>query len=223
MKLPESFLRFLSYFFVIHQRKVQSSVSGTIEINFANGRKVLDSENTNYSYGALQQVLRYGLTKLNLQRVSSILLLGVGGGSVIKTLQNEFRYKGKITGVELDPILLEMARVEFGVEASDSVNLIAGDANDFLSTSLEKFDLIIIDLFVDTDIPAFVFEVPFWNLIIANLSPEGRFLFNGGFDRQLMQRQQLLEALKGKLNTTLYSGIGGVNALVIGHHTEVAS
>jgi spermidine synthase len=70
-----------------------------------NGKLVLDSENTNYSYGNLQRILRKGLHTIGLERINKmnkILVLGVEGVSVIKTLTEEFKFKGKIIGVEID-------------------------------------------------------------------------------------------------------------------------
>ena len=49
--------KFLSYLNVIPVRKYESVYNGTLEINWLNGRKVLDTRNTNYSYGNLGKVL----------------------------------------------------------------------------------------------------------------------------------------------------------------------
>jgi spermidine synthase len=40
--------------------------------------------------------------------MNQILILGVGGGSVIKTLVDEIKFKGSITGVEIDPEIINM-------------------------------------------------------------------------------------------------------------------
>lgn len=53
-----------------------------------NGKLVLDSKNTNYSYRNLQRILRTGLKNIGFKKInkmSQILVLGVAGGSVIKT------------------------------------------------------------------------------------------------------------------------------------------
>ena len=54
---------------------------------------VLDSKNTNYSYGSLQRILRLGLKNIGFDKIvpmDHILVLGVAGGSVIKTLVEDF-------------------------------------------------------------------------------------------------------------------------------------
>lgn len=64
-------------------------------MTYVNGKKVLDTENANYSYGSLQKILEIGLTKVNLKNVENLLLLGMGGGSIIHSLRNTFEYTKK--------------------------------------------------------------------------------------------------------------------------------
>src|SRR6478672_4910701 len=94
----------LSYFIPVNVYRKNSALSKSIEVTWANGQLVLDSKNTNYSYGSLQRILRKGLKKIGFSTVAKmqdILVLGVAGGSVIKTLVDEIGYNGKITGVEI--------------------------------------------------------------------------------------------------------------------------
>ena len=83
--------KLFSYIIPITVLKQKSAVSQSIEVTWANGELVLDSKNTNYSYGSLQRILKKGLQKIGFERIKSmnhILVLGVAGGSVIKTLVN---------------------------------------------------------------------------------------------------------------------------------------
>lgn len=71
-------------------------MSKNLEVTWANGELVLDSKNTNYSYGSLQRILRIGLESIGFETVlksEHILVLGVAGGSVIKTLSEEIDLK----------------------------------------------------------------------------------------------------------------------------------
>ena len=80
----------------IHQKK--SIYSKNLEVTWNNGYLVLDSENTNYSFGSLQRVLKKGLKYIGYERIQnfqSILVLGVAGGSVIETLKKEVKFDGK--------------------------------------------------------------------------------------------------------------------------------
>ena len=80
--------KFFSYFLPINVTKLKSSVSNSIEVTWNNGELVIDSENTNYSYGSLQRILKKGLKYIGYDRIKKfdkVLVLGVAGGSVIKT------------------------------------------------------------------------------------------------------------------------------------------
>ena len=91
--------KLFSYFIPINIYKKKSSISETIEVTWNNGELVIDSKNTNYSYGNLQKVLRKGIHKIGKEQINEFqntLILGVGAGSVIETLIDEFNYNQKI-------------------------------------------------------------------------------------------------------------------------------
>jgi spermidine synthase len=173
--------KLFSYFIpiVIYQKK--SAVSKNLEITWNNGELVLDSKNTNYSYGSLQRILRKGLKSIGfktIKKMESILILGVAGGSVIKTLVDEIGYKGKITGVEIDAEIIELANTYFDLHATPNLNIIIDDAFEFVLKTRHKYDLIIIDIFQDTTMPNFLFEKFFMNRIGDLLNAHGFILFN---------------------------------------------
>lgn len=173
--------KFLSYFIPINVYKKNSAVSNTLEVTWNNGELVLDSKNTNYSYGSLQRILRKGLKYIGFDRIrkfENILILGVAGGSVIKTLSDEVKFKGQITGVEIDPDIVEIANTYFKLNEIKNLNLIVDDAFEFVLKTKSKYDLIIIDIFQDTSMPNFLFEDFFINRINFLLNTEGFILFN---------------------------------------------
>lgn len=84
------------------------------------------------------------------QTVRRVLLLGVGGGAVIRQL-NDFLKPETIVGVELDPVHLEIAEQLFEV-ATPNVRLHRADALRWVEEYRGKpFDMIIDDLFTDID------------------------------------------------------------------------
>ena len=163
----------------IHQKK--SEFSKNLEVTWNNGYLVLDSENTNYSFGSLQRVLKKGLKYIGYERINTfenILILGVAGGSVIETIKNDIKFKGKITGVEIDATAIEIANKYFGLNNYKNVEIIIEDAFEFVLKTKEKYDLIIIDIFQDTTMPNFLFEDFFINRINFLLNVNGFILFN---------------------------------------------
>lgn len=173
--------KILSFLIPINIYKRKSSVSSSLEVTWTNGELVLDSKNTNYSYGSLQRILRKGLKLIGFDsiiKMNSILVLGVAGGSVIKTLVNEIKYKGKITGVEIDPEIIEIANTYFKLNKIPNLTIVIDDAFEFVLKTNETFDLIIIDIFQDTTMPNFLFEKFFIDRIGTLLKTGGFILFN---------------------------------------------
>ena len=173
--------KFLSYLVPINILKVKSDFSKSLEVTYNNGELVIDSLNTNYSYGSLQRILAKGLRfigKEKIQQMNHILILGVAGGSVIKTLKKEFEYKNKITGVEIDEYVISLANKYFLLDEIENLDIQIADAFDFVLRSTSQYDLIIIDIFQDTYMPSFLFEKYFTEKIEEMTALNGYVLFN---------------------------------------------
>jgi len=173
--------KLFSYIIPITVLKQKSAVSQSIEVTWANGELVLDSKNTNYSYGSLQRISKKGLQNIGFERIKSmnhILVLGVAGGSVIKTLVNEVKFNGKITGVEIDAEIIAIAKSYFQLNEIENLEIIIDDAFEFVLKTKEKYELIIIDIFQDAVMPNFLFEDFFTDRLNAILAPNGVVLFN---------------------------------------------
>ena len=137
--------RLLSFLLPIKIHEKKSKYNKNLEITWNNGYLVLDSENTNYSYGSLQRVLKKGLKYIGYERIKnfeSILVLGVAGGSVIETLKKEIKFEGKITGVEIDATVVDLANKYFGLNKYDNVEIVIDDAFEYVLKTKEKYDYI---------------------------------------------------------------------------------
>lgn len=173
--------RLLSYIFPIKIYESKSEISQSLEVTWNNGKLVLDSKNTNYSYGSLQKVLRKGLIIIGINKIKAmneILILGVAGGSVIKTLVDELQFKGKITGVEIDAEIISLSNAYFGLNQIKNYTSVLADAKDFVSTTTKKYNLIVIDIFEDKEMPLFLYEKEFVENCKQLLQENGYILFN---------------------------------------------
>ena len=171
----------LSFLLPINIFHKKSILSKNLEVTWNNGQLVLDSKNTNYSFGSLQRILRKGLKEIGfgtIKEMNHILVLGVAGGSVIQTLSKEIGYKGKITGVEIDADIIQIANDYFKLNQVPNLEIVIDDAFEFVLKTKEKYDLIIIDVFQDSVMPNFLFEEFFINRIGFLLQPNGFILFN---------------------------------------------
>ncbi len=175
------FKKYLSYFIPVNVARKKSAISKALEITWNNGQLVLDSENTNYSFGSLQRILRRGLRHIGFSTIKSmdeILVLGVAGGSVIRTINEEIGFRGKITGIDIDPDIIQIANEHFKLDEIPNLLMIVDDAFEFVLKTKLHYDLIIIDIFQDLMMPNFLFEVFFTNRLSQILNKDGFILFN---------------------------------------------
>lgn len=212
--------KIVSYLYPIKVKEISSERSGSLEVTLVNGKLVIDSENANYSYGSLQQVLKKGLHSIGtekLQKLENILVLGVAGGSVIKTLKNDFYTDAKITGVEIDPDVIELANRYFKLNSISNLNLVIADAFQFIKTTQETYDLIIIDIFNDSSMPNELFEDDFWNRVQQLLNNKGFCLFNSIYTskKDLERNKQLSTHLESIFKTSKQLKTHRINELFI--------
>lgn len=209
--------KILSYIWPI-TRRFSSEINGTLEVTYVNGKKVLDTENANYSYGSLQKILEIGLTKVDLNSVENLLLLGLGGGSIIKSLRETFIYQRNIVAVEIDSAMIELAKNEFGISTSKNLQIHRQDALEFVKISKEKFQLIIIDIFIDTEVPAVFYKNEFCENVSKLLQKNGFIIFNVGVN--LKNNSDITEIIisnfGNEFDFQVLSKVNRTNTLLVG-------
>lgn len=174
-------LRFLSSFIFtdkIEERK--SDVSGKIEVLYTNGKYVLDSAHVNYSFGGLHEIFQKAFSQFRIKEreIKNVLILGFGSGSVASILQEEYEKKIEMVGVEKDKEVIELAKKYFSIDKYKSLTLHCADAYDFVFRSNQKFDLVIVDVFVDLNVPEQFTEEKFISQSANLLSDNGILFFN---------------------------------------------
>lgn len=169
----------LSFLFPVRLKNYSSRFSGNIEINLVNGVKVIDTKTSNYSYGSLQKVLKSGLKAIKFgNHYRNILVLGMGGGSIVPTIRHDFRSDAHITLVDIDQEIIAIAQNEFDLLKYGNLKLVHADAYSFMENKHASFDLIIMDVFIIDRIPEAFQSEAFLNLILKNLSPAGFLIYN---------------------------------------------
>lgn len=209
--------RLFSYIYPI-TKKINPEHNGVIELTWINGRKVLDSKNANYSFGSLQRILEKGIREIDLTNCGSILLLGLGGGSVIKSLRTKFRYTGVIHAVEIDRTIINIAKTEFNIENSEKLHIHNMDALEYVKQSTSFYDLVIVDLFIDDKVPLKFYSQDFFDYLLTISSNKGTILFNIGIN--LIGEEKLNSILEyfshiHKLNCKTLRNIEETNTLLI--------
>ncbi len=143
-------------------------------------------------------------------KIQRVLVLGVGGGTVINQLQHYLKPES-ITGIELNSVHLFVAKKYFSVK-HPSIQLIEADAIQWLENYKgKKFDLIIDDLFGHQDGNAErVIKVnKKWSSSLLNsLSDDGLLVINFGDNNEmknsaLLSYKKLFNQFKSVLRLTL--------------------
>jgi len=106
-----------------------------------------------------------------------LLLIGLGGGSIPKKLQQEFP-RLEMDVVEIDPEVIQIAKTHFNVRESKRLRLHAQDGRLFLTRTPNRYDVIIIDAYFSDAMPFHLATKEFFELAQRKLTPNGIVVAN---------------------------------------------
>lgn len=109
------------------------------------------------------------------QAPKSVLIIGLGGGTISNTLHQLFP-NIKIDNIEIDPAVVKVARQYFGFLENDQVKTYTVDGRLFVKRALIKnkeYDWVILDAFNGEYIPEHLLTKEFLSEIKQLLSPKG--------------------------------------------------
>jgi len=161
-------------------KTVNSKINGKVEVvkSLAFGTYITVGGLTQ-SGGIVYSIWEKTLKKIRRQKneVKKCLILGLGGGSV-SVIINKLWPNVKIVGIEIDPIMANLGKEFLNLK---NVNIKIDDAFNYCLKAIkqkEKFDLIIVDLYVGDKFPDKFDSLKFVNLTKNILSKEGVIVFN---------------------------------------------
>ena len=108
------------------------------------------------------------------ERPGRMLLVGLGGGSVAKSFSRDGWH---VDAVEIDPEVTAVARAHFGFTEEDAT-VHEMDARQFLLTTQNQYDLIVMDAFGSSAIPFHLVTSEAFALIRSHLTPGGVVAMN---------------------------------------------
>lgn len=135
------------------------------------------------SGGIVESIWKSTLKQINhlsIQPFNNILVLGLGGGTVAKLLRKKYP-EAKITGIDIDPVIIELGKKYLGLDGVD-VKIEVCDALGFLtnrqSLITNRFDLVIVDLYNGDKFPE-KFEMEYFSKLVKSyLTNNGISIFN---------------------------------------------
>lgn len=108
----------------------------------------IQSNGLTQSGGIVENIWKSTLKQIKSD-CKNILILGLGGGTLAKLLRKKYP-SAKITGVEIDPIMIELGKKYLDLDKYN-IDIKIQDANKFLPAQAGKFglyDLVIVDTYL---------------------------------------------------------------------------
>lgn len=130
------------------------------------------------SGGIVETIWRQTLRQINNSQftINNCLILGLGGGTVAKLVRKKWP-SAKITGIEIDPMMIELGKKYLKLnESKTDIKII--DALKFLESNKIKYDLIIVDLYNGDKFPEKFGTEDYLHLVRIDLSRLGTSIFN---------------------------------------------
>jgi spermidine synthase len=195
-----SLTKLLSFLFPIPVYTKGTLYNSNLKVSYSSGKYLLNCGNANYSFGNLHTAFQIAFKRSELIKkpISNVLILGFGAGSIAHILQKELKLKCVIQGVEIDKELLELAKHYFDFDKISDCKVAAEDAQLFLENSTNTYDLIVVDLFQELEVPSKFQELYFLELIKNKLSTNGHFYYNFVVNNE--SQLQKFKALRSKVN-----------------------
>lgn len=143
----------------------------------------IQASNLTQSGGVVRDVWNTTLRLISKRKkqVKKCLILGLGGGSAA-LLVRKYWNEAKITGVDIDPVMVELGKKYLGLGDLD-VSVEIGDAFDRVlkkskTNPVEKYDLVLVDLYLGDKYPEKFSRDEFLGACLGLLEKGGIAVFN---------------------------------------------
>jgi len=210
--------KLLSYVSGTLVEKRSSAISGELEVWFQNGRYVLHSPDANYSFDTLHRVFQKAFKKLSVRKLNPerVLILGFGAGSIAGILYDEMKLKPRITGIELDPEVVSLAKKYFQLERFTHLDLVITDAAQFVQSFNLTVNLVVSDVFIDKIIPEHVLSEAYIQNLVRLTAKGGLGVINMITETKAQRGQlaRIKDYIQQAGATTEFFPVSSINTIV---------
>lgn len=182
-------------------------------------------------YGARQSVVKLGdpshlelpyarvlpIAFAFVEQPKSALVIGLGGGTIPSFLRKAYPAM-KIDAVDIDPVVVEIARSHFGFKEDAQLKAHVADGRQFVEQSNDRYDLIFLDGFGADSVPAHLTTREFLTAVRTLLTPGGMVIGNL-WGRDVNRKYDSMV----KTYRTVYQGIYVVDVVGSGNKILLAS
>ncbi len=191
-------MNIFSFFYPVTIASFKSKYNNEILVKEFLGKKYIEVEGLMQSGRIVTDLFKKGFKKLEITssiNIKSILLMGLGGGTVIKTLQNLFP-DAEISAIDIDPVMVLISKEHFDLDV-DKISIKIGDVFDPKFRFGNNYDLIIVDVFKGYIIPEKLGEKKFLAKLKSSLSKNGMVIFNRlYFQKYVSEADQFLDKVE---------------------------
>lgn len=157
-----------------------SKIHGELRLNQFAGQGTLRGGGVTHSGGFTYKMWKTAIASFPKKFIpKNCLVLGIGGGTIISMMQKSFP-KINITGVDIDPTMIKIAKEYFSVSAK----MIESDAIAWVEKSDKKFDIIIVDLYIGRFNPKKARMYHFLKNLNRLVKMNGQLLYNSQYNEK---------------------------------------
>ncbi len=175
------YIRWLSYLSEQVLETTASPYNEFLQVRLVRGQYQLVAEDAIYSFGNYYHNFRATFDRLRFDLLpprASVLVLGLGLGSIPELLEKTYRHQYEYVAVEIDPVIIQLATEYTLPSFSSPIEVVQADAYQFVQVDERQFDLVCVDVFQDATVPLHLIGAPFLALLEATLRPGGALIFN---------------------------------------------
>lgn len=179
MKKVPVYKRWLSFLFPVRIWQGKGNYSPVLDLYLFRNRWQLASATVLYSdgrkYRPLVKAFRFLSPRLGDWK--NVLILGAGLGSAAQILRH-MRADAHITLVDIDEVIVKLGNELLADDLAATVDYLCSDARAFIEKTSSRYDAIVIDIFLDREVPGFVCDMAFLADCRSRLAPGGTIIIN---------------------------------------------
>lgn len=165
----------------IQLESTSGDYSSSLEVILFEGRYMLNTPEATYSFEDRYTSYRSALKTItiDIKTISSVLVLGLGLGSIPQMMQKLHHYRGEIDCVEIDNVIIRLAEKYYPSQTQfHKLKIYNADALQWIRNNENKYDLIAVDLFISKIVPEQFHQIDFLIRLKDALSSKGVLLFS---------------------------------------------
>ncbi len=182
-----------------------------LEVVLKKGRLMLTSDHAIYSYDDyyVNFLEAFMMVKKPWDQITSVLVLGMGLGSIPYMLEHKFYCYPRFTLIEKDESVIDLASRYSLSRLESDCEIISADAYSFIAGNNDRFDMICMDVFVDDKIPEHMLGEDYCEMLKSRLSDNGLLLYNCLY--QYDEDKKIVDAFENDIFSRVFDNYGFID------------